>query len=162
MARITRGDFLQRIVDELGIQPGADNAPRDIANTIVATIPVQRTPSFHQNIALDDISSTTGAVVVKTTRTDRDFFMTNASIAVTSDVSSDNVAANINAFVNGVGINVIRIVSQTLTAGSDHIELTFNPPLLVDRGTNIILTGTFTVGATTKTSFVSGFEVLDK
>jgi len=162
MARITRGDFLQRIVDELGLQPGADNAPRDIANTIVGVIPVQRKPSIHQNIALSDIGSTTAGITIKTTAADRDFFLTNVNLGVTSDVASDNTAVNVTAVINGVSTNLIRIATQTLTAGNEHMGMTLNPPLLIDRSSIISLTGTFTVGATTKTSLISGFEVLDK
>jgi len=158
MARINRGEILKKIVEELGLQPGAENAPRDVANTIVGTFDVM--PEDTSRIARGAIRSTTGATTLLTTPTDRDFFMTGATLGMQSDATADNTFCVLTAtpFDSNASSNILLLPKITLTAFSGATQTSFVPPLKLARGSVISMSHTFTVGASNISGTVTGYN----
>lgn len=121
----------------------------------VAVIPV--TPI--SRIVRSANRSTSGSSTILTTPTDKDFYLCGAMLSIDSDVVADNTSASIVVTIDGVSNNrdIVRIEKLSLTATSRTVVQNFNPPIKIDRGTNITAASTFTVGASRLSGCIYGY-----
>lgn len=141
------------------LQEGVDEIPSEISKTIWPVIDI--TPRKHRiaNIVRDTGRSTTGTSTVYTTPTDQDFFLTSAFVSGTSDATADNTFFAILATIDGVSRNLLKIYKTTLTAASISIPISYIFPIKIDRGTNISITTSFSVGTSTVEGGITGYTV---
>lgn len=126
----------------------AEAPPSNLASDIRAVIDV--TPRFHKLITTTSAESTTsGTITVMTASSSRQTFITGFCISYvknsTCDISSGSML--FSCVQNGATIRLARVAILTLRDAQDNFIVTFDRPLLVDKGTTVTLTGTFTVGA---------------
>jgi hypothetical protein len=152
MVQINRSSVMQQARDILDIPASISNI-KDTHTTIQPVVEIG--PKF-TTIARHVSSTTTGSSTIYTTPTDKDFYLTYAQLNITKDATSDNVNCNLLATLNAVR-RILSINTQTTTAGSFNAANSFPYPIKIDRGTNITVNGTFTVGATTKEACIGGF-----
>jgi hypothetical protein len=156
MARITRSSILQWVQDALGIQNGADSVPQYLTNQVVPVFDIQ--PKI-TNFVTQTTSTATGDTTIFTTPTDKDFFITFATIANTANAASDSVVCSIGVTIGGATRRIMYLVKETTTAGSQNAEMCFTYPIKVDRGSIIRLTKAFTAGATTVNATIGGYTL---
>lgn len=143
------------VLDVLKLNPITDAVPRQVVPTIQPVFEV--TPSYAA-IIRDGARSTTGTTTLFTTPSDRDFFLTYAQITQSTDVTADNTGCELDVTVDGTLRSVLQIVKQTTTATSGLTNRgTFAFPLKLDRGTGVVITHSFTVGASSIQASVQGF-----
>lgn len=127
----------------------------DIIPNIQPTIEI--TPIV--NIVRNATRATTGAGSVFVTPTDKDFYLTYTSFSNQSDVVADNTSIDMRATINGAVRRLQDLSKLTTTAFSGNISINFMPAIKIDRGTNIQINTSFTVGASTTSGVIAGYTV---
>lgn len=159
--KIYNSDATRALIANAGIM-GADPVPQELAEKALPVIDM--TPDFHritkELASVDKTTTGTGNVYVSssTKRT----FITAIGHSLTADATADNTSSVVSGTSagDGTGKDFLRISKQTTTAVNDlNRFITFNPPLELSRGTTITHGSTFTVGASTYSTQVFGFEV---
>jgi len=156
MVRINRSSVLLNTQDILLLQSGNQAPPIEANNSIQPVVEVG--PTF-SNIVKRSVNTNTGTSTIYTTPADKDFYMTGFSHSVTKNATSDNTLCLLNVIIGGATLAISALQFQTLTAASDHIEMTFPYPLKIDRNSIIAHNGTFGAGAMSKICVIYGFLV---
>ena len=111
------------------------------------------------NIVRNTSRGSTGTSTIFLTPTDKDFYLTSVGMSGQFDVVADNTAIEIRAAINGVTRTLIDIRKLTLTPVTVQQFVSYNMPIKIDKGSTIILTSTFTVGAGSFSGFITGYTV---
>lgn len=116
----------------------------DEVSNLVAVLPIDSVC----NIVRSNVRATSGSSTVFATPTDKDFYLVAANLSLSADAACDNTNCVMNVTIDGVLSNrdIIRIQKLSLTAINDTVSLHLTKPLKIDRGTNITINSTFTVG----------------
>lgn len=109
-----------------------DMMPEEIEG-IVAVIPI--TPKA--NIVRGDSAVNTATITPYTTPTDKDFYLTSIQFSIIKDVTNQATYYRINGTIEGVSKRIAQIQCITLTPQYSNGHITFNPPIKLDRGTNV-------------------------
>lgn len=147
-------NLFNRAIELFNIKDGIFFRP-DLPFVLTPVVPV--TPIA--KVATEAAATTTGTVGLFTTPSDKDFYLTNATLSYAKDATCDIATGNIllSATVNGVAVGIIRLAVITLTAQQDTVSVNFNPPLKLSRSTGINLTGSFTVGTLSRGATIQGY-----
>ena len=135
----------------------SDSLSSEVGENIIPVVNI--TPTI--NIARGISSSVTGSSTVYTTPTDKDFYLTNITMELTCDSTADLTSVSITVTVEGVSRSILVIPKQSLTAVS-NLTNSLNLqtlPLKLDKGTNVLLNKTFTVGTMTGHVQMFGYTV---
>jgi len=154
MARFNRGYLLNRFHNLVDLQVGSDKTPTTIKDDIQPVVSLN--PTITDKVFYKTETATSESTIY-TTPTDKDFYITFANLAITKNVTNDNIVVVIRAYVDGIYRTILAINSQTLTVHSFAVTQAFIYPLKVDRGTNITILGAFAAGAISKAATVGGF-----
>ena len=156
MTDIQSKEVIDKISDELKIQP-ALVIPRAISKDIQLVYNVN--PKRTINIVKKASSSTTGTTTIFTTPSDRDFFLTGFAMSVSCNVTADSTRYFVSATPFGIAnVSIGEIEKQSVTALSHlHVSKQYNFPMLIERSSAIVLSQTFTVGASFMVVNLEGF-----
>lgn len=142
------------------IQTSRESIPSQFSDKIIYVVDVNPKHARRCNIVLDASKATTGTLAGYTTPTDKDFFLIGVSYAWTSNAAADNVQAFISLSTEESNAkSVISLKKETLTAYTTDGFMSFNPPILLKKGSSINLIQSFTVGASTLTAGIVGYTV---
>ncbi|HEC65382.1 MAG TPA: hypothetical protein ENI23_08810 [bacterium] len=130
--------------EDLKIQP-ALALPRNVINSIQPVYNVN--PERIVNIVRSQNRATTGISIIFATPTVRKFFLTGAWLSYNHNVTADSVGVTISITIDGVQQFILASEKLSLTAVKEHMEISFPFPILIDKGTNILIAQTFSVGA---------------
>lgn len=155
MANINKSPIIQRVIEVLGIQAAKEGVPNVTADKIQPVVEV--TPITNAVYHREWTTTLDSSAILTTPSTDTNFYITYAQLAITKDVACDNVLASIYATINGVIVNILCIPTQTLTAGSHSVQLSFPKPIKLDKNTLVRISGAFTVGTMTKEGIIGGY-----
>lgn len=128
----------------------------DINDYIVPVIPISRVATVSLRTALADSA---GPGTILTTPTDRDFYLTGVTMSVIKSVGSTSLLTHVQTTINGVARFIIAIDSLSVTAQSETISQTFNPPLKIDRGVVISINNNTAVASIRSSATITGFFV---
>ena len=70
---------------------------------------------------------------------DKDFYLTHAELGWYKDAGANATNCEFKVTINGVAHRILRIAHFTATADNRQLVQTFNPPIKVDRNTNITI-----------------------
>jgi len=143
------------IIDQTGAQSVSMKANMPIKEEITPVLELHK----FSNILKQTSNSATANITVYTTPSDKDFYLTSASIEITKNAACDNTEGRLLVWVDNENLSVLKVLSQTLTAGSDHNNIVFPYPLKIDRGRSIQMVGAFGAGALTKSCTITGFTL---
>lgn len=73
MTEVTKGSVLKALIDELGLQPGAAEIPKQVIDKIMPVVVVKKP---HQDEILASAASTSNSTTIFTVPTDKSFFLT--------------------------------------------------------------------------------------
>ena len=155
MVDIQSKEVIDKISDELKVQP-AVSIPRGLMEKIQLSYSVN--PKRIVNVVRNTQRNTTGSATVFATSPDRDFFLTSAFISAVHDATSDGTEMSLNAFVGGVERRILQFTKLTTTIFNGILSQTYTPPIKIDRNTNITINNSFTAGASTISTVITGFE----
>lgn len=121
----------------------------------VAVIPVEPV----SKIVRSGNTSSSGALTIFTTPSDKDFYLVGGNISLVKDVTCDAATGTfqITCTIDGVAQAIMVIGILTLTAQSEIVNLSLPYPIKVDRGTAITGSITFTAGACRRTGCIIGY-----
>jgi len=113
----------------------------------------------YANIVRRGNNTSTGNLVIYTTPTNADFYLTYIGLSLTKDVACDNALCYLNATIGGQIVVLAVILVQPATASSDYQVIPFTFPLKLDRGSSINLVGSFAAGTLAKSAQIQGFVI---
>lgn len=155
MVDIQSKEVLDKIADELKIQPNLQ-IPRELAKQIQLTYEVN--PKRIVTFNTSSTRNTSGTTIVITTPTDRDFFLTSLQLSTQFNATADNTLISMNAVLKGGPTRaIIRLQKLSLTAYTGITTREFNPPVLLERGSDISMGSTFTVGSGITGASIMGY-----
>jgi len=118
---------------------GAEQIGSEVSG-LVAVVPVTPVARICQGTA-----GTAATNTIYTTPTDKDFYLTAATLSYVKDASSTATLFRYRVFVNGVQKEIITFPAISLVAGQDAVTVTLDPPLKLDPGTIVVCTTDSTV-----------------
>jgi len=155
MAKVERREIVQRVIDGLRLDVGRELTPQEVEDKIRAVFVANE-----ENI-IDTIRSatrtTTGSTTIFTTPSDKDFFLTYATLSYHCNASADAIQYLVQIIIDGATQSILRLSKITLIALNDRLTINFNPAIQLDRNTAISLTQTFTVGLSSVSGAVGGY-----
>src|SRR4030042_163745 len=141
MAIINNTETIKRILDDAGIQTAIDDVPTQLARSVV---PVLVSNPRRQIIIKSNTASDSTSAIIHTTRANKDTYLTSVILSISKDVNSTSSYSAITIVPFGVAnISIISSLYEPLTAGSKDINIDFNIPIKLTRGSNIeVVNGT--------------------
>jgi hypothetical protein len=162
MVQIKNNQTIKEIISGANIQTH-EEYPIELGKTVVPTMEVNPKMVASCNIARSSGNvTTTGTITgVYTTPTDKDFYLCSldciAVEGVTCDVATGSLSVQV--IVGGKSINLITLPVLTLTSSLLTKTISYAIPIKIDRGTAIVMTGTFTAGALSRSFSLTGYEL---
>jgi hypothetical protein len=159
--KIYNSNLTNELREGIKIMSSSDATPSEITDKVVPVMEVN--PKLLRvltkganNTAINATSAT-----LLTTPTDRDIFIYNAQISLIKDVTSTSTLSTLRCTSGGTTLIILASAGLTLTAQTDSQTISFNPPLKVDRGTNIAITNSSATANISTTASVIYYEVLN-
>jgi len=132
--------------------------PNNIANSIQPVIEVGK--NIDQFYIESATSNSSGVSVLFTTPADQDFYLTSVQLSYHKDGACDSTVCQFNATPKGrAQEQILKTRSLTLTAKSETAFMSFPVPILLERGSQVSITGTYTAGAMNFGGSATGFTV---
>lgn len=160
---IYNSDLTKALVDAVKIQTSRDPVPNQIADKVVPTVETNPFLLRINNVATGNTSTgTSGSIIIYTTPTDKDFFLTSYTYQIAKDVACDMASGTKVMTATGEMGDTLQLVGTpvyTLTAESKIVSVSLSRPIKLKRGTNIVVDGTFAAGTCFRTGRVTGFTV---
>lgn len=97
------------------------------------------------------------ASTIYTTPTDRDFYLTSATLSVIKDATSTSVLSSITMYVDGAVVLPLKISGITLTPQSESVTISYPFPIRLDRGTIITCTATTNIANIRVDGVITGY-----
>lgn len=161
MAQIQNSSIVQGATKGLQIDTARQPSPIISEDKVQPIFSV--TANRYCQITRGASSTGTGASTIFTTATDRDFFLTGASLSFSKDATCDLASGsnvNLNVVVDGATRQILILSNLTLTAQDKQLSIALNPPVKLDRGAVVQISSTsFTVGNLVKVATIQGFEL---
>lgn len=160
MATNYNSDLSNEIRDTGKLQVMRDKIPSEFSDKIVLVSDVnpkhaRRVDTIRRATVLNATSAT-----VYTTPTDRDFFITHASLSVIKDVTSTSIYARLLVTIDGSNsVSILDIPGFSLTPQNDSVAVSFPSPIKVTRGTSINVALSTNVANATASACISGYHV---
>lgn len=154
MAKYFNPTISQDAVRIFNLKAG-DNLTSDIGNLIVPVVPITR----FSNILKTATATNNTAATIYTTPSDKDFYLTGVQIAVSKDATATSLGTDVTVFYNSVNTRIIKISTNQLQVQNEAVSQVFNPPLLIDKGTAIVLNNSTNVANIVSSACIYGYTV---
>lgn len=136
--------------------------PNQIDNRIVIPT-IDITPRNHAvvNLVKHGNASNATSSTVFTTDTKKETYVTAAVLSVTKDATATSTVTTIQVIPESTNVaaNLLHITGLTLTAQSDCMSLSFNPPIKLAKGSNVTITNSTNVANVNARATIVGYEV---
>lgn len=132
-----------------------DNVGVEVNPIIQPVIQITRTC----NIVKSTQASNTLTATIYTTPSDKDFYLTSASISMIKDVTATATRSYITAIIEGSTVAFCDIASFTTTVHNEAMSMTFPVPIKIDKGTNIVITNDTNVANIRSRGTIIGYTV---
>ena len=136
---------------------GHSAVPLDVNKEIVPTVVLNPFSKFCDIARSQSCSNATSATIY-TTPTDRDFYLTSASLSVIKDVTSTSTFSSVFiTLADGVTSDIIVLSEITLTAQTGEQSMNFSFPIKLARGINITIKNSTNVANIISRASITGF-----
>lgn len=148
MAKINNQAILQKVIDELGLYPGLEAVPTELADKILPVFQVNTqeiivTPE-PANVVRTGAQTTQGSSTLYTTPSNQFFYLTNVTCECHAQAPGLALAANAYVTITIDGADQVVAFAEIdceATAGwLDRVTFNFQNPIKIDKSTNITLT----------------------
>lgn len=156
MAKIERSEITQKAIKDLRLNPAFEKMPTEASDKIVLTYPLNEKVV---KIVRGSEKTTTGSSTVYTTPSNKDFYLTGCYLQNNSNATADNTDIRLTCVIDGGTQFLIQFKKITLTAFNNMLNREFSVPIKLDRNSTIVLSSAFTVGSSTTSAGITGFEV---
>ena len=148
-------EVIDKISQDLKVQPALE-IPRELMDKI------QLVYNVNSERILQIVSAnraTTGSLTPLTASTSKKTFVTGVLLSYMHNVVADSTAITTTLIGKGKGTSVlIQLPKLSLTADTKSQFVSLNPPIELEKGSDVIATHTFTVGAGSIASSVYFYE----
>lgn len=151
-------EVIDKISDELKVQP-AMSIPRELGEKIQLVYGVN--PITPRKVLSSTTASGSGSSNLLTTNATKLTYMTGLQYSFVKNVTSDLASGSLSltVIIGGATVAVVRLSVLTLTAERGNISVSFDKPMLLDKGSLIRLSSdTFSAGALIRSAIVYGYE----
>lgn len=133
MVSLNSSDAIQRFVDDARLQ-SSQGIPTQLKNDIQPVFEINpRITRPTEIVKYASLSNATAANMYANTPSDKDFYITSASLSMIKDATATTTQVSINVPINGAATNLLTLPGITLTAQNQSISISFHHPLKVDR-----------------------------
>lgn len=122
---------------------------------LVAVIPIQR----FSNIVKSNLGTNTTSSTIYTTPSDKDFYLTAASLGFAKDATATATAVTLEVTVEGVAQNILVLPTVTLTADARAVANNYPIPIKLDRGSAITAKASAGVATILIRAAIQGYTV---
>jgi hypothetical protein len=156
MGTINNTQLQKELRDAFKIQQNVDAVPGKFEDRVIPVCEVN--PKILTNLKMKAGLLNNGTTAtLYTTPTNQDYYLCAVELSTIKDVTSTSLFSAINVIIDGVATAVATIAGFSLTPQSEIVNLSFNNPIKVDRGTAITITNSTNVGNITSRGIIFGF-----
>lgn len=159
MAEIHNSDTIKRILDDAKIQTSHDEVPKQLASKVVPVLIAN--PKREINIFGEGTANNAASAAIYTTPTNKDFYLTSATISLIKDVTATSLASWISFTAKGVARRILIITGLSLTVQDRMATITFPNPILLDRGTGVAVNNNTAIAEISVVGGITGYTVED-
>lgn len=124
-------------------------------NILTPVIPITR----YCNIVRRQEAINVLTATIYTTPTDKDFYLTAATLSFIKDATSTSLSSTIRVVIEGITWQILSLAQLTLTAQSGNQSISFPFPIKIDRGTNITVQNNTNVANVATYGTIMGYTV---
>jgi hypothetical protein len=146
----------------LKLEMYTDKVPAEIENKIQLVVDVNPLKNEFCNIVRTNGLINNTSATVYSTPTDKDFYLTNATLSYIKDVTSTATYVSMIVTIGGTVVDLLKLPSITLTVGYGQIAQSYYYPIKIDRGTSITVNSSTNVANITVIGNIQGFTVDDR
>ena len=158
MAQINNSQVTKRVVDLANIQISRENPPTQLADKIVPVIECSPFPII-KTFANVTYTTSQNNTTIFTSNANKDTFLTKIQFNNMQTALSDNTLCAIDCTnFDGESVQLLRKTKFTTTAVDDWLQIDFNRPIKLKRGSIVQISLVFTAGASSTGIVIQGFE----
>lgn len=161
MATIYNSDLQKELQEGAKIQV-RDKAPTEITDKVLPVMEVN--PKFFRRVNWNFAGAGTNATSTSlgTTPTDREIYVTGATLSVTKDATATTTYVRLNCTAdNGQSVILCSFGCITLTAEQHDMSVSFPFPIRLKKGTTITISASTAVGNFNAFASVFGYQVMN-
>ncbi len=162
MGTIYNTELINELINAVRLQQGRENIPSKFADTIVPTVETNPKLLKHVNIFKSRMEDTNNVFIIYTTPTDKDFYLTYASLIVTQPATTTNTLTDITAILeSGLTVKIVTTPKVTTSSRANPAMNKYESAFAIKlkRGTTIILTNTFSAGECIASATIGGYTL---
>jgi hypothetical protein len=159
MATINNSELFKELKDGIKLQQLRDVIPSQLADKVVPVMEVNPKLLRRANIVRQTTITNGTTATIYGTPTDKDFFLTTATLTFIKDVTATTTLISLRATVDGVVQHILTIPSLTLTVHSGEVAISLPSAVKIDKGTNIIIASATNVGNISISGNITGYTV---
>lgn len=157
MVDIQSKEAIDKISQELKVQPSMAIG-RKLSENVQMVFEVGDNKTFQQIVeGSGDVN--TASIVVFTTPTDRDFYLTGATLSMIKDVNATSTLTQLRVVIRGAIKSILRISGISLTVQDGAISFQPCVPIKLDRNTTIDIVNTTAIAAIRADASITGFLI---
>ena len=157
MATINNAKTIRRIIEDASIQLQHDQVPKELASKVVPVLVAnpRRVATFNR---ANRATNSTGGTIY-TCSAINETYLTAVTLGVIKDATSQSLFSSITCVPKGSSSRaLIEIPGITLTAQSEVVTLSLNPPILLEKSSTITMTATNATGNIQVSGTAIGYE----
>lgn len=140
---------MQKLIDELKLYPGKDLIPTELAEKVLPVFQINSdeitVSAETANIVRNAAATANGNSTVYTTPATGSFYLTNLEISACGYATDELFfTVVLTATIDGSSrtLATVHVCNPASTTGADNacVALNFQNPILIDQGTNIVMT----------------------
>lgn len=160
-AKIYNSNLTKELIDVAKLQQSKGEIPSELAEKVIPVIDINPKHARVANVVKRTIATNATAQTIYTTPTDKDFYLTSASLAMIKDATATSLFSTIQLIPDGSTstIPILLIPGFTLTAQTGQISLSFPAPIKVAKGTNITINNSTNVGNVSADGCITGYLI---
>jgi hypothetical protein len=141
MAQIYNSDLTKELVAGAKLQQSREKVPQELAEKVVPVMEVNPRLLRKVNLIKGSAAAAGGNVTMYTTPTDKDFYLTYANLSMSKIVTDSNdYLALVIAIPGFASAAVLNLCGTTLKVENMAVSQCFEPPILLTRGSTLVLT----------------------
>lgn len=156
--KITSSDLRKEVQEGASIQ-SAEGLPTELGNTVIPVMEVNpkllRRVNFLKRAALSNAATAS----IFTAVSDRDTYITAASLTYSADVTATTTSVQIEIVVDGATIQILNFARVSLQVQNGEMCQSFVPPIKIDRGSAVIIRSGTAVANIVAVACIQGYIV---
>ena len=162
--KINNSDLTKELIEGAKLSSAIGTIPSEMQTTVVPVMEVNPRLLRKCNIIRSSILTTNANGTLLTASTTQQTFITSCSVAFIKDIVCDmssGLGPGIDLVQGGATVRLCYFPIITLTAQNDSMTMSFDPPILIDKGSAVTANrgSAFTAGVCVRAMTITGYVV---